>query len=71
MGNMIVKVFIFVLCYICVMLYSLMMYCMLYYMVYYLQWMSYYVTLSKELCVRHLYNNFRKNYPGKLLKDII
>ncbi|XP_058776132.1 uncharacterized protein LOC131650439 [Vicia villosa] len=27
--------------------------------------------VEQRFCVRHLYNNFRKKYPGKLLKEII
>ncbi|XP_058742069.1 uncharacterized protein LOC131614513 [Vicia villosa] len=27
--------------------------------------------VEQRLCVRHLYNNFRKRYPGKMLKEII
>ncbi|XP_058742290.1 uncharacterized protein LOC131614751 [Vicia villosa] len=27
--------------------------------------------VEQRLCVRHLYNNFRKKYPGKMLKDAI
>lgn len=27
--------------------------------------------VKQRFCVSHLYNNFRKKYPGKLLKEII
>ncbi|XP_058746694.1 uncharacterized protein LOC131619636 [Vicia villosa] len=27
--------------------------------------------VEQRFCVRHLYNNFRKRYPGKMLKEII
>ena len=27
--------------------------------------------VKQRFCVRHLYNNFRKRYPGKKLKEII
>lgn len=26
---------------------------------------------EQRFCVRHFYNNFRKRYPGKMLKEII